>query len=468
MRSGQVVTFYSYKGGVGRSMALANCGVLLASWGFKVLLVDWDLEAPGLNFYFAQDKCAHTGSLGLIDLLLRPAARMSKWTKAVSTFDVELQNPGRAQQTASIDIIYSAQGGRTANQLRTLDWSMLFTKQRLAERLEQMRHEWRQAYDFVLLDSRTGITDVGGICTVQLPDLIVLLSTASHQSLDGILDVAKRAQEARDKLPFDRGVVPLLPILTRVETTVEYQLQQEWLTRFSDAVQPLISPWLHRDISSRAIAEQLRIPHVAYWSYGERIAVSHESASDTGTISFAYEALAAAIARRLDRTDLLVGNRADYVQGARELGSRPIRSVQHWLYISAARRRLNEASRLLNAAVASVDDHCFFDIDGTVKAPPNVPANNDHPIAIATHVILLIDDQGITKSQLEVLSMALRRMARSADDPGATLQIRVVVLAGAEGKELHPAIASFPRTYLTEENADQVIHEILSPRNLTA
>jgi len=49
---GSVYTFYSYKGGVGRSMALANVAVLLASWDKKVLVVDWDLEAPGLHQYF--------------------------------------------------------------------------------------------------------------------------------------------------------------------------------------------------------------------------------------------------------------------------------------------------------------------------------------------------------------------------------------------------------------------------------
>jgi Mrp family chromosome partitioning ATPase len=50
--AGKVVTFYSYKGGVGRSMAVANVGVLLAQWGYKVLLVEFDLEAPGLENFF--------------------------------------------------------------------------------------------------------------------------------------------------------------------------------------------------------------------------------------------------------------------------------------------------------------------------------------------------------------------------------------------------------------------------------
>ncbi len=52
MNEGTVVTFYSYKGGVGRSFALANVGTALASWGYRVLCIDWDLDAPGLTHYF--------------------------------------------------------------------------------------------------------------------------------------------------------------------------------------------------------------------------------------------------------------------------------------------------------------------------------------------------------------------------------------------------------------------------------
>ena len=45
----KVVTFYSFKGGVGRSLALANVSLLLATRGRRVLAVDFDLEAPGLS-----------------------------------------------------------------------------------------------------------------------------------------------------------------------------------------------------------------------------------------------------------------------------------------------------------------------------------------------------------------------------------------------------------------------------------
>ncbi len=44
-----IISFYSFRGGVGRSMAMLNVGVLLARAGRRVLLVDLDLEAPGLT-----------------------------------------------------------------------------------------------------------------------------------------------------------------------------------------------------------------------------------------------------------------------------------------------------------------------------------------------------------------------------------------------------------------------------------
>ena len=44
-----VATFYSFKGGVGRTLALLNVAYELADSGLKVLVVDFDLEAPTIH-----------------------------------------------------------------------------------------------------------------------------------------------------------------------------------------------------------------------------------------------------------------------------------------------------------------------------------------------------------------------------------------------------------------------------------
>jgi len=83
-----IVTFYSFKGGVGRSMALANIAVLLASRGQRVLCVDWDLEAPGLERYFDYFDVTPTRG-GLLPFLVEQDARL------VAKEEV---NPGRYRE----------------------------------------------------------------------------------------------------------------------------------------------------------------------------------------------------------------------------------------------------------------------------------------------------------------------------------------------------------------------------------
>ena len=48
-------TFYSYKGGVGRTLALVNIANRLAEFGKKVCILDFDLEAPGLQSKYAKE-----------------------------------------------------------------------------------------------------------------------------------------------------------------------------------------------------------------------------------------------------------------------------------------------------------------------------------------------------------------------------------------------------------------------------
>src|SRR6185369_2062515 len=63
-----ITTFYSYKGGVGRSMALANVAQVLAErYDKRVLMVDWDLEAPGLHRFFRLDDTQV--KKGLLDMI---------------------------------------------------------------------------------------------------------------------------------------------------------------------------------------------------------------------------------------------------------------------------------------------------------------------------------------------------------------------------------------------------------------
>src|SRR5262245_38941474 len=64
----RVLTFYSFKGGVGRTMLLANTAYRLAhKHGLRVIAVDWDLEAPGLHRFFGVTSDTIAKANGVLD-----------------------------------------------------------------------------------------------------------------------------------------------------------------------------------------------------------------------------------------------------------------------------------------------------------------------------------------------------------------------------------------------------------------
>src|SRR5215213_2144962 len=64
-----IYTFYSYRGGAGRTMALANIAEMLCRRGRRVVMVDCDLESPALEQYFPIDTTRARGGKGLLDLI---------------------------------------------------------------------------------------------------------------------------------------------------------------------------------------------------------------------------------------------------------------------------------------------------------------------------------------------------------------------------------------------------------------
>lgn len=319
MAEGSVVTFYSYKGGVGRTLALANVGALLCSWGYKVLCVDWDLEAPGLHLYFEKwtkptsTSSASSSRPGLTELIqaqvdgLRP-----KWGDFVTK--VRFPKTSRPLQL----ITAGKQDQSYVERMQALDWKRLYDEHQLGNFLEALRAEWKEKFDFVLIDSRTGITDIGGICTVQLPDLLVLLFTANLQSLRGSLEVVNRAKKTRHSLPFDRGKLLVLPVATRFEVRVEYEMAQQWLKTFADELETLYAEWAHKDVTASELLNYTRVPYIPYWSFGEKLPVIEKGTDDPEDMGFSLETLAALVAQKFSYSDVLVRNRDSFVTAAQK------------------------------------------------------------------------------------------------------------------------------------------------------
>jgi cellulose biosynthesis protein BcsQ len=304
-KTGKVITFYSYKGGVGRTMALANIGALLATWGHKVLCIDWDLEAPGLSTYF-RAWMEHPLHKGLTEWITAYAdGGEPDWRDFITK--VTFKEHHLDFMTAGLhDDSY-------LSRMQKISWERFYSERSLGLFLEDSRKQWLAEYDFILVDSRTGVTDTSGICTVQLPDIMVALMTANEQSLSGCLDVMRRATQMRMSLPFDREQITILPIITRFEFRVEYEQSQQWFQRFSEALKPLLEQWVPRHTKPEDVLYHLRIPYIPYWSFGERLPVIEKGTSDPDDIGYSLETLAALVAQHLENSNLLINRREYFV-----------------------------------------------------------------------------------------------------------------------------------------------------------
>ena len=288
---GRLVTFYSYKGGVGRSMALANVALLLAQRGLKVLAVDFDLEAPGLERYFGDFEQRETGP-GLLRMVADVAGGHEpvdyrRYVGLVATptaHPITLLASGREQDSS-----YS-------KTLEHFDWEELFARHGGGDFFEALRTRWRQDFDIVLIDSRTGLSDTGGICTIQLPDVVVAMFTANFQSLYGVRDVMRLAQRARQGLAYDRMPLTVLPLPARWGMQ-EFQETQVWLDRVVDGVCEFFDDWLPRPLTARGVIERLRLPQQDFFGFGERLAVVEQGVADPASLGFIYDRVASILAQ---------------------------------------------------------------------------------------------------------------------------------------------------------------------------
>lgn len=189
-----VTTFYSFKGGVGRTMALANVAVDLARRGKRVLVVDFDLEAPGLDT-FALPR-PDGPKLGVVDFV-QDYLHSSQAPDARSYL---YESPGVGQDGGGLWIMPSGAPGESYSQrLSGIDWSDLYEHHDGYLLFEDLKLQWEAIIkpEYVFVDSRTGHTDVGGICTRQLPDAVVVLFFPNEQNLRGLTKVVRdiRAEE---------------------------------------------------------------------------------------------------------------------------------------------------------------------------------------------------------------------------------------------------------------------------------
>ncbi|MDI2125323.1 FxSxx-COOH system tetratricopeptide repeat protein [Yinghuangia seranimata] len=295
--AGTIVTFYSYKGGTGRTMALANTAWILAAAGHRVLAVDWDLDAPGLHRYlhpFLLDSELRETD-GIVDMVrgyalalqaqdAEPdyeAGRFTDLSRCVVGLDWEFgESDGRLDFLAS-----GRQGPGYARRAGTFDWNAFSGSPEGQSFLTRLRDEMRADYDYILIDSRTGIGDTAGICTVTMPDVVVAGFALSEQAIDGSYETAKSIAEQRRR---SRDPVLVLPVPMRVDGAERDKVEagRDYVrARFREFVAS------RHGVDPQQYWGAVEIPYRPFYSFEEVLAVFGDRPQQPDSLLAAYERL---------------------------------------------------------------------------------------------------------------------------------------------------------------------------------
>jgi hypothetical protein len=291
--TGRIITFYSYKGGLGRSMTLANVAWILASAGKRVLAIDWHLDAPGLHRYFApflrdpllmetrgvieftSDYAALVAAAGSGEVAVEKHANILRY--AVS---LEWPFPGEG----GIDLVGAGRTGPSYSvAVNAFSWSQFYERMGGARFLDAVRQHVRGEYDYILIDAQPGTSEISGICVMTMPDTVVVCCGLNNQNIEGAVGIAKAAHFAGQD-----GPRVIYPVLMRVDWSEKAMLDEarKTATREFDPVMSHISDrWQYWG--------EMEFPYTPYYSYVEVLAPFVETLRTPNSVLAATERLAA-------------------------------------------------------------------------------------------------------------------------------------------------------------------------------
>ena len=310
----EVITFYSYTGGAGRSMALANVACLLAPLcrqGRGVLMVDWSLQSASLHRYFQNKLNNWSGEPersenkldqqpGLFDLFVEIETLLPKLGPDASADRVfEALQPDRFVIPTDIPSLSLLKAGRFDDYffpaVSSFQWAALH--ERAPWLIDSLAAYWAKRYSFVLIDSNSGVSELSGLCAMMLPDKLVTVFTPSRQSLLGVVDVARQALDYR-KNSGDPRPLGVFPLPSKIETD-EAALRHDWRfgggageaegyqKRFENLLQEC-DPKCDLD----DYFADVQVPYVPRYGYGDEVAASSKFSRIGSPLVRAYTSFA--------------------------------------------------------------------------------------------------------------------------------------------------------------------------------
>jgi cellulose biosynthesis protein BcsQ len=226
----QIVTFYSFKGGVGRSTALGMVAILLASRNRRVVIIDFDLEAPGISILFRSDAVdGNEENYGVLDYIHQRYLTPNENIPAIEDCIHQVNLPNRGELFLVSAGEYNENYVHRLAELDRRTWQSFYKGE--ANPVQQLIKDIKEQIDpdVILVDARPGFNDTGAIALLDLADTGVICFSPTDQSFDGLRWVIQAARKQSDY----QGKPDLRFLLTPMPSLAEDQLDA-WITKAED------------------------------------------------------------------------------------------------------------------------------------------------------------------------------------------------------------------------------------------
>ena len=200
-----VITFYSYKGGVGRTTCMVAYAIHLAKMGKSVAVIDCDLEAPGyLNFFKLSEnkKLAEGKKNGVVEFICDTQFTGTDVDINNYIINIGAGNSTLGQNHPELNKIWLVPAGNLnesyedfafsenrEHYLEGLSKINLGNTQTIIDGFNQLFHHLQKnvACDVILIDSRTGFNDIFGTAVLRLSSCVIGFFGFSQQTVPGFI-----------------------------------------------------------------------------------------------------------------------------------------------------------------------------------------------------------------------------------------------------------------------------------------
>ncbi len=235
----KAISFFSYKGGVGRTLALTNMASRLVEFGKSVMILDFDLEAPGVPYKLGKYIKPENIKTGLVDYIFEFTDKGH--LDDIKKYVVKVPRGGNLDAPMWLLPAGNNNGNEYWKKLSAISWNDLFYKEGgkglrfFIDLKERIKKEYNP--DFLLIDSRTGISELSGISLQILADEVVVLLVNNQENISGTEKVLSfiGGTNAQNK-PIHIVLTRVPKLTTPTRKNIEYKLKEAIKKKFTDAL----------------------------------------------------------------------------------------------------------------------------------------------------------------------------------------------------------------------------------------